>query len=72
MKTWQHAANEWADAATNGLQWLRNVRDGISTTEEAIKALQSDIAHAQSEQPQTGDATPNADVTGLAPRKDDK
>lgn len=51
MKTWQHAANEWADAATNGLQWVRNIRDGISTPEEAIDALQSDIAHARSEQP---------------------
>ena len=59
MKTWQHAANEWADAATNGLQWLRNVRDGISTTEEAIVALQSDIVHAQSEQPEPGGVTPS-------------
>jgi len=51
MKTWQHAANEWADAATNGLQWVRNIRDGISTPEEAIGALQSDIFHARSEHP---------------------
>jgi len=64
MKTWQHAANEWADAATNGLQWVRNIRDGISTPEEAIAALQSDIAHAQSEQPELSEVTPNVELTG--------
>ena len=52
MKKWQHAANEWADAATNGMQWMKNIRDGISTAEEAIAALQRDFDHARSEQPE--------------------
>lgn len=38
-----HQANEWADAATNGLQWLRNIRDGISTVDEAIIEMESNI-----------------------------
>lgn len=28
-KTWQHAANEWADTAYNGLQWLRHIEDTL-------------------------------------------
>lgn len=43
----QHQANEWADTATNGLQWLRNIRDGISTVDEAIAALESDINYCR-------------------------
>lgn len=34
-----HIANEWADMATNGVQWLRNIRDGISTPEEALAEM---------------------------------
>lgn len=37
----EHIANEWADMATNGVQWLRNVRDGISTPGEALKEMES-------------------------------
>lgn len=36
-KTWQHAANEWADAAYNGLQWLRNIEDGATTDAKAAR-----------------------------------
>ena len=43
----QHQANEWADTATNGLQWLRNIKDGISTVDEAIAALESDIKYCR-------------------------
>jgi len=28
---WRHAANEWADVATSGLQWLRNIEEGVTT-----------------------------------------
>lgn len=36
-----HMANEWADMASNGLQWLRNIRDGVSTTTEALDEMQA-------------------------------
>lgn len=36
----EHAANEWADIATNGYQWLKNVRDGISTFDEALADME--------------------------------
>lgn len=43
IATWQHEANEWADVATNGLQLLKNVRDGIITIAEAIEDMEVDI-----------------------------
>ena len=43
----EYRANEWADAATNGLQWLRNIRDGISTPEEAINIMEANIKHCR-------------------------
>jgi hypothetical protein len=46
-KNWQHIANEWADMATNGIQWVRNISEGISTPEEALKSLESDLAHCR-------------------------
>lgn len=36
-----HIANEWADMATNGVQWLRNIRDGISTADDALTEMES-------------------------------
>lgn len=36
---WRHVANEWADCACNAVQWLRNIRNGISTAEDALKNL---------------------------------
>lgn len=42
-----HIANEWADMATNGIQWLRNVRDGISTPETALKEMESNLLRIQ-------------------------
>ena len=53
MNTWQHAANEWADEACNALQWLRNIRDGISTPNEAIADMEEQIAHCRGSQPPT-------------------
>jgi hypothetical protein len=46
-KNWQHAANEWADMATNGIQWVRNISLGISTPEEALKNLEACLAHCR-------------------------
>jgi hypothetical protein len=40
----RHIANEWADMATNGIQWLRNIQDGISVPEEALKEMESNLA----------------------------
>lgn len=43
--SWRHVANEWADVATNGLQWLKNLRDGFSVNEidEIIGKYQKEI-----------------------------
>ncbi|WP_186076368.1 hypothetical protein [Burkholderia gladioli] len=40
---WRHIANEWADVATNGIQAVKNVRDGVDTADEAIARLKTDI-----------------------------
>lgn len=42
-----HIANEWADAAANGLQYLRNLRDGIGSVEDAIRAMELNVARIQ-------------------------
>lgn len=47
MTTWQHAANEWADATCNALQGVRNIRDGIATHDEVIADLERQIAHCR-------------------------
>lgn len=47
-----HQANEWADAATNGLQWLLNIRDGVSTVDDAIEELMRDISRCRNVQPE--------------------
>lgn len=49
----RHEANEWADCSVNGLQWLRNIRDGISTPQEAIKDIEKNIAHCREVHAQT-------------------
>lgn len=36
-----HALNEWADLGSNANQWLRNIRDGISTADEALQEMQT-------------------------------
>jgi hypothetical protein len=45
----EHEANEWADAACNGVQWLRNIRDGISTPQEALNEMELNIARIRAE-----------------------
>ena len=44
---WRHIANEWADMATNGVQWLRNIRDGISTPEDALGEMEENHKRIQ-------------------------
>lgn len=41
---WKHISNEWADVATSALVWLKNIADGISTPEVAIKNTELGIA----------------------------
>lgn len=38
-----HLVNEWADMATNGVQWLHNIKDGISTPDEALKEMSENL-----------------------------
>lgn len=42
-----HCANEWADMATSGIQWLRNIRDGISTPDEALASMDACLTHCR-------------------------
>lgn len=45
---WKHATNEWADAACNGLQWLRNIEDGTTTDiKRARENMEQSCAHAR-------------------------
>ncbi|HDS1221710.1 TPA: hypothetical protein QEF96_000373 [Stenotrophomonas maltophilia] len=50
-QNWQHIANEWADAATNGVQWLRNIRDGASTVADALVCMESNVERIQQLKP---------------------
>jgi hypothetical protein len=43
----RHIANEWADMATNGLQWVRNIYSGISKPEDALKSLNTNMEHCR-------------------------
>jgi hypothetical protein len=45
---WRHVANEWADMATSGLQWLRNIKDGISTVDDALENMNACLEHCVS------------------------
>jgi hypothetical protein len=58
---WKHIANEWADEATNGPTYLRNVRDGLEKAEDLIGVMEQNFARirslspAQAEQPVVSD-----------------
>jgi hypothetical protein len=43
----RHVANEWADMATNGLEWLRNVHDGVSSVEDALENMEACMQHCR-------------------------
>lgn len=45
---WRHVANEWADMATSGLQWLRNIDAGTSTVDQAILNMDDLLVHCKS------------------------
>lgn len=45
----EHEANEWADAACNGVVWLRNIRDGISTPQQALTEMESNLTRIRDE-----------------------
>ena len=47
IDTLRHSANEWADMATTGLQWVRNIVDGISDPRYALQNLKECLAHCQ-------------------------
>lgn len=43
-----HIANEFADMATNGLQWLRNIKEGISTVDDALAEMETNMERIRS------------------------
>lgn len=53
---WEHISNEWADVATSALVWLKNIADGISTPEVAIKNTELGIAVCRAAMLQSCDA----------------
>ncbi|NMU89048.1 hypothetical protein HGQ98_04020 [Achromobacter ruhlandii] len=72
LASWEaqrHAGNEWADMATNGIQWMRNVRDGISTPEKALECLASDLAHCRATQARAGITPPAAPQASAEPQQ---
>lgn len=46
LSAWSFATNEWADTAHAGLQWLKNIKDGISTADDGIENLRQCMASA--------------------------
>lgn len=46
-EAWRHAANEWADAATNGPAYLLNMREGVTTISEALEGMGKDFEHCR-------------------------
>jgi hypothetical protein len=55
---WQHIANEWADCACNGVQWIKNVRDFPAMAADALAEMQSNydrIRAMQHQQKESGD-----------------
>jgi hypothetical protein len=67
-KSYQHCANEWADMATSGLQWLKNVRDGISTADDAIANMELMLEHCNDVTMQAS----SANYKSLAREKSDR
>jgi len=51
LENYPHYANELCDAVTSGLQWLKNIRDGISTVDSALENMRSLWKHCQDEYP---------------------
>lgn len=47
LERMRHIANEWADMATNGLQWIRNIADGTSLPAVALENMESNLKHCR-------------------------
>ena len=47
VEAMRHVANEWADMATSGMAWLKNIHDGVSSTQDAIDNARQGIAHCR-------------------------
>ena len=58
LPLWRHAANEWADCATNGLQWLKNVKTQTSEIEAAIDAMAENVNYCRTVSIIAHDAAP--------------
>jgi len=41
IETVRHALNEWADLGCNAIQWLKNIKDGTSTADDALAEMKS-------------------------------
>jgi hypothetical protein len=61
-----HMANEWADMATNGIQWLRNIRDGVSAPAVALAEMEENLTRirALSPTPSERESTPRQQDKG--------
>lgn len=46
----EHMANEWADMACNAIVWVRNIKDGIATPDEALENLTVNVKHCRDTQ----------------------
>lgn len=53
-------ANEWADVATNGLQWLRNIAEGVSKVEDALANMEECVSRVMAQQDAGPAAAPSA------------
>jgi hypothetical protein len=60
QETWQHVANEWADMATNAMQGVRNIIDGIAKPEEVIANLNFCYSHCAEVQSRAKPGSPTA------------
>lgn len=50
LKQQGDAGNKWPVMAMNGIQWVRGIRDGHCTTEQALKGLLRDFARCRADQ----------------------
>ncbi|WP_157733213.1 TFIIB-type zinc ribbon-containing protein [Bosea sp. AS-1] len=58
----KHEANEWADLASTGFQWLKNIRDGISTVDDAITNMEEGFKHCREVQALSPAATSGSEA----------
>lgn len=72
LERMRHIANEWTDMAMNGVLWLRNIKDGISTVDEALRDMDSTYAHCRKVNDAPGlygsDTPPDESAQAAVPR----